>query len=277
MRKVVFISSITSDIGVALAKRYSQDGYIVAGTYRSKGLLPELTCLPDCHLFFCDLNDRSSIHESTREFASLGILWDVFISLAACPPPLNGFFSANFEDWQNSIHLNSIEQLRVLHSLYPYRQTKNLSHAVFFAGPGTNNAVKDFSALTISKIMLIKMCELLDAENNDMNVFIVGPGWTRTKTHQQIISDPNVSPEKYNETMQFLQGQEGTNMEDIYQCIIWLCNQGREVAGGRNFSVVHDCWGTEELTFELKNDVNMYKLRRFRNIWKEREKKYDGC
>lgn len=268
LNQVVFISSISSDIGLALAKRYSRDGYIVTGTYRSESLLPELKKIPHCHLLYCDLKKKHSIRESIDEFAKLGFHWDVFISCASWPPPLRNFFESDFEEWSESVHVNAIEQLRVLHAIYPYRNRKRKCDVVFFAGPGTNNAVKNFSALTLSKIMLIKMCELLDAENKDLNVFIVGPGWAKTKTHDLILSDPYVSKEKYQETMRFLKTQKGTSMEDIYQCIAWLGQQGRAVAGGRNFAVVHDLWKgkrNKELARELKKDINMYKLRRFKN------------
>jgi len=268
--KVVFLSAITSDIGIALAKKYSKDGYTVAGTYRSETLLPELTRLPNCHLFFCDLAERKSIEDSVKLFSTLGLHWETFISCAAWPSPLTSFFDSDFDEWSQSVHINAIEQFRVLHSLYPLRNPKVVANVVFFAGPGTNNAVKNFSALTVSKIMLIKMCELLDFENEDLNVFIVGPGWTKTKTHNVILTDPQVSQEKYEETFKFMQTQEGTSMEDIYDSIRWLSEQGRPIAGGRNFSVVHDLWGFEEMGEALKKDYNMYKLRRHCNDWNER-------
>lgn len=269
-KKVVFISAITSDIGIALAKRYSQDGYIVAGTYRSKNLLPEVNRLHNCYLYYCDLNDQETIRHSISQFAKEGLKWDTFISCAAIPTPLVSFFRSDFQEWSQSVHVNAIEQLRVLHTIYPLRDNEITANVVFFAGPGTNKAVKNFSAAAVSKIMLIKMCELLDAENEDLNVFIIGPGWTKTKTHRLILSDPDVSPEKYRETLDFLKNKPGTSMDDIYDSIRWLSQQGRLVAGGRNFSVVHDLWGKRELLKELLKDINMYKLRRFRNDWKDR-------
>ena len=84
-KKVVFLSAITSDIGIALAKRYARDGYIIAGTYRSKKLLPELENLPETHLFYCDLADRQSINESIAQFAETGLSWETFISCASWP------------------------------------------------------------------------------------------------------------------------------------------------------------------------------------------------
>ncbi len=269
-KKTVFLSAITSDIGIALAERYSREGYIITGTYRSTVLLHKLKALPDCYLFYCDLEEEDTIRESVRKFAELGLTWETFISCASWPLPLQSFFSGDFAEWSRSVHVNAIEQFKVLHALHPFRDREAVSNVVFFAGPGTNNAPKNYSALTIAKIMLFKMCELLHEENKDLNVFIVGPGWTKTKTHEIILSDPNVSPEKYKETLEFMQNRKGTSMDEIYDCIRWLSLQGREAAGGRNFSVVHDYWNTDELAKALQQDEWMYKLRRHGNDWKDK-------
>jgi NAD(P)-dependent dehydrogenase (short-subunit alcohol dehydrogenase family) len=267
-QRVVFLSSITSDIGVAMAKRYVAAGSVVAGTYRATKLLPELSEIPAEHLFFCDLADRESIENSVAAFAATNLRWDTLVFLAAMPQPLAAFFHADFDVWSHAMHVNAIEQLRVLHAMFPLRASGGVCNVVFFSGPGTNKAVTNFSAAAASKHVLLKMCELLDAENPDLNVFIVGPGWTRTKTHNEILSDPCVSLEKKRETELFLAQNEGTSMDDIFRSIEWMCAQGREVAGGRNFSVVHDPWGTGELASQLANDREMYKMRRSGNEWR---------
>lgn len=267
-QKVIFLSSITSDIGIALAKRYVAQGDLVAGTYRSKKLLPELSEIPSERLIFCDFSDRRSIEESVSAFRRLGLRWDTLIFLAAMPQPLSSFFESDFDVWTQAMHVNAIEQLRVLHGMYRLRAEGKMCNVIFFSGPGTNKAVKNFSAAATSKHVLLKMCELLDAENPDLNVFIVGPGWTRTKTHDEILSDPGVSEEKKRETEAFLKSHQGTSMDDIYLGIEWLCAQGRAVVGGRNFSIVHDPWGTDELARELAKDPEMYKMRRSRNGWR---------
>jgi NAD(P)-dependent dehydrogenase (short-subunit alcohol dehydrogenase family) len=266
--KVVFLSSITSDIGIALAKRYLADGCVVAGTYRSEKLLPELSGIPRERLSFCDFGDRKSIDDSVAAFRKTGLRWNTIVFLAAMPQPLSSFFEADFDVWSHAMHVNAIEQLRVLHAMYPLRTQGGECNVVFFSGPGTNKAVKNFSAAAASKHVLLKMCELLDAENPDLNVFIVGPGWTRTKTHAEILSDPSVSLEKKRETEAFLAGHEGTSMDDIYRSIEWMCAEGRQVAGGRNFSVVHDPWGSAQLATELAKDPEMYKMRRSGNGWR---------
>ena len=49
------------------------------------------------------------------------------------------------------------------------------------AGGGTNNPFTNYSAYCVSKIALIKMCELIDDEYKNLNVFIIGPGLLKPK------------------------------------------------------------------------------------------------
>ena len=270
-RKTVFFCSVSSDIGFALAQRYSADGFVIAGTYRSRQYLAELKALPKGRFAYCDLRSQRSMARAVKTLSAPPLHWDTYISCPSVPYPMSGFFKSDFDRWTESVHLNAIEQLRMLHAMYPYRRRGRKANVVFFAGPASNGAVKNFSALAVSKIMLIKMCELLDAETPDLNVFIVGPGWTRTKAHDLILADPDISREKYRETTRFLKNKQGTSMDDIYASIRWLSRKGRRIAGGRNFSVVHDRWGHESLASALDRDQNMYKLRRFGNEWRDKE------
>lgn len=112
------------------------------------------------------------------------------------------------------------------------------------------------------------MCELLDDENNDMNVFIVGPGFVRTKTHLETIKAGKNAGLNYRRVKEFLNsGSLGTPVRKIYDSVRWLERQGRDIVGGRNFSVVNDKFGDKRLAAELKKDHSMYKLRRYRNDW----------
>lgn len=265
-RKVAVIIAVTSDIGLVLAKKYLRDGYTVVGTYRSKKLLPELKTRAHCHLFYCDLSDKKSLAKLMKGFKALALKWDVFISCAGTPLPLQSFFACDFEEWSASVHVNAIEQLRLLHEFYPLRnRITKTTDVVLFAGGGVNNAVINFSAYTIAKIMLIKMCEYLDAENEDLNIFIVGPGWTKTKIHQLVLANLDRTDKRYAETVDFINHKPGTSLNDVYDSIQWLCRQGKRVASGRNFSIVNDQWKGKlsgKLAKQLRSDANMYKLRR---------------
>jgi NAD(P)-dependent dehydrogenase (short-subunit alcohol dehydrogenase family) len=269
-QKVVIIISITSDIGLALAKRYSKEGYTIVGTYRSTSLLNQLKGLPRCHLFSCDIGNKKDIGKFINRYKRLHLPWNVFISCPCTPLPLRAFFKSDFDEWSDSIHINAIEQLRIVHQIYPYRDKNKIVDIVFFSGGGVNNAVINFSAYTVSKIMLIKMCEFLDAEDKNINIFIVGPGWTRTKSHYLVLRHVGRNDERYRKVTDFLKNGKGTDMEDIYKCIKWLCGQGKRLVSGRNFSIVNDKWKgpyNKKLINELRRDPDMYKLRRHKNYF----------
>ena len=131
--KTVVILSVTSDIGFELAKRYLADGYNVVGTYRKKGWVGEIASLPGCYLFPCDITSKKSIRRFISAYKRLGLPWETFISAVGDPRPLSSFFSGNFERWVRSVHVNAIEQLRVLHEIYPFRVKKKIANVVFFA------------------------------------------------------------------------------------------------------------------------------------------------
>ncbi len=270
MKKTVVILSVGSDIGKHLAKDYLAQGWQVIGTFRDKRHVLDLMKEKNCRLFSCDLSRKASIQQFLTKVKLLNVRWDVFISCTGYLLPAQPFFKSNFDEWSDSVSVNCLEQLRVLHGLYSLRNKKK-ADVVFFAGGGMNNAVVNLSAYTASKIFLTKMCEFLDLEEKSINIFIVGPGWTKTKIHAQILNDPRAALAKRQDTKISMTEKAGTPLDDISQCIQWLCEQGRTVAGGRNFSVVYDPWqkgNSNKLVAALKADPNMYKLRRCGNGFK---------
>ncbi len=267
MSRTVIILSISSGIGAYLAQAYLRQGCRVIGTYRSSP--PRgISASANCRLYALDVHAPQSVKRFINQLKKQGVVWDTVISCVGEPRPLQAFFKADIDQWSQSVGINSIDQLALIHGLYPLRATT--SNVVFFAAGGTNNAVVDFSAYTIGKMVLIKMCEFLDAENPDMNIFIAGPGWTRTKIHKTIAQDPKVGKAKKRETLARLKADDGTPLEDIFAYIEWLCLQGKLVAGGRNFSVVHDPWKKSKglpLKKALLKDNGMYKLKRHGNAF----------
>ncbi len=135
---------------------------------------------------------------------------------------------------------------------------------MFFAGGGTNQAFVNYSAYAVAKIALIKMCEQIHAETSEANAFAIGPGYVKTRIHDETCrAGPLLAGPNYARTVQQLE-TPGTTMDDIYRHMCWCMAQGRQVAGGRNFSTVHDPWrsGGEALAHSLRSDQDRYRLRR---------------
>lgn len=268
MAQTVFILAASADIGRALAGRYADAGATVIGTYRQPGGVGELAGRANVRLLACDVGSRDSIDAMLAEYAALGQPWDLFVSAVGTMEPIGPWASLDFDRWEESVTVNSLAQLRVLHGLYPHRRPGALVHAAFFAGGGTNNPFTNYSAYCVSKIMLIKMCELIDDEVPDLNAFIIGPGFLPTKIHEQTFANPAGAGGNVEKTRAFYQSPgTAASYDDLFDCINWCVAGGREVAGGRNFAAVHDPWQSagDQLASELRADRNRFKLRRAGN------------
>jgi NAD(P)-dependent dehydrogenase (short-subunit alcohol dehydrogenase family) len=136
---------------------------------------------------------------------------------------------------------------------------------MMFAGGGTNSAPESFSAYTVSKIALIKMVELLDAENPDFRFTILGPGWVRSKIHQETLNSPHTPKKTRDETMRRLECDDFIPLNKVVETIKWLLAAPKSVIGGRNFSAAHDPFQNEYFANRLLDDPDILKLRRFGN------------
>jgi hypothetical protein len=54
-------------------------------------------------------------------------------------------------------------------------------------------------------------------------------------------------------------------MDDLMKCVDWLFQENSVLISGRNFSAVHDAWGSDSLNLALRQDHDLYKLRRAGN------------
>jgi NAD(P)-dependent dehydrogenase (short-subunit alcohol dehydrogenase family) len=221
-------------------------------------------------LFSCDLLDRSSVESACTQIKQMCPQWDVLVLAPGNLEPIGNFRDVDFDAWEDGIQINLLRQLRIVHRLLPNRNV----HAgqepavLFFAGGGTNNAVLNYSSYTLSKIALIKMCELLDAEILDTRFLIVGPGCVKTKIHEPTLRlGEQAAGQNYQRTVERLQNNECTPMEAVVEFCHWLITTPSQGVRGRNFSVVADPWHSERLLQELEADPHMYKLRRHKNSW----------
>jgi len=267
--RTVFILAASADIGAAMAGYYADEGHEVIGTFRGRAGVQALEGRANVTLLPCDVASRDSVRELAVAYAALDKPWDIFVSAVGALEPIGRWDTLDFDAWEQSVAVNSTAQLRVLHALYPSRRPAAPVHAAFFAGGGTNNPFTNYSAYCVSKILLMKMCELLDDELPDLNAFIVGPGFLPTKIHAPTFANPDAAGENYAKTVDFHSEQaRAATCRDIYDCVNWCVAQGRDVVGGRNIAAVHDPWRSdgEWLAAQLRRDGNRFKLRRAGNI-----------
>ncbi len=263
MPRRAIILGATADIGHDICSRLLSEGWSVVGLGRSRERIADLIETPDFHFVECDLSDSTSIKEAVAKASEFGPGWSLFVSSAGTMEPIGPFFQTDFDEWERSIIVNSTAQLRVLHGLWPCRRMGTSVDVMLMAGGGTNSAFTNYSAYCVSKIALIKMCELIDDEVPDANIFIIGPGFVQTRIHDETIRAGEKAGDGLGKTLAFLE-TPGTSLEDIYAHMMWCMAAGKDVVSGRNFSTVHDAWrnGGSALKQALIGDANALRLRR---------------
>ncbi|MFH1353961.1 MAG: SDR family oxidoreductase [bacterium] len=255
LRKAV-IAGIDSDIGSALAKRWMKKGVEVLGTSLGKS-----------DYVRCDLSDAVSVDKAAEKLQKTGKGWEILVMCPGSLEPIGKFSDNDINEWERSVLINFVRQMRLVHGLLPVRAktTATGPTVLWFAGGGVNNAPINYSAYTVSKIALIKMAELLDAEMNDVCFTVIGPGWVKTKIHKETLRAGERAGDNLQRTKEMLSGGEMTPINKVLDCIDWVARSPREEVGGRNISAACDDWGSDRLNRVLAEDRNMYKLRRYGN------------
>ena len=260
------VVSATSDIATEMCAHWKNKGWTLSGTYFSKGSnYTKLMGLME--LFPCDLFSKDSIDEAAKLLRDSIKGWEIIVFASGSLIPVGFFDQVDIDEWSASIHLNFINQMRMLRQLLPYRDDQSDKKTVlFFAGGGTNSATTHYSAYTVSKIALIKMCEILDAEIPDVKFSIIGPGWVNTKIHDATMQAGKAfAGDNFEKTQEKLHSNECESIQRVIESFEWVISQPKNIVSGRNFSTVFDRWGTDELVQKLSLDQNMYKLRRCGN------------
>lgn len=262
---LLIIFSISSDIGLALARSRLAKGWRVFGTCRHySSAVAELEAM-GAEIIRADFLSRESLRRACCQLISFNVKWDEMVIAPGTLEPIGLFDTLNFEEWADSIQVNFINQLYVIHQMLDTRQSNAL--VVLFAGGGTNGTADRFSAYTISKIALIKMSELLDSEIPDTRFVVIGPGWVKTKIHEQTLNAQDKAGFSFDETSRRLLADDFTKMETVINCLDWLSLQDKYLIGGRNISVCHDGWNEENFTNLLQYNKDAGKLRRsFNNL-----------
>lgn len=261
------IVSISSDIGLALADHWLAKGWQVSGTFRTSSPCVDALRRRGVELISCDVADMAQVNRAAEELRRKCPAWDVVVMCPGRLDPVGPFSDCSPDEWEASVRANFLGPMRLLHALLSARRRGDTLEpcVLCFAGAGTNSAPVNYSAYGISKIALIKMCELLDAEVPDTRFVILGPGWVKTKIHEATLRAGTRAGTNLRRTQEQLEGSACTPMERVLACCDWIIESPRAAISGRNISLAFDAWGSDELLRCLEEDPNLYKLRRHGN------------
>ena len=262
--KNIIIAGISSDIGLALADYWAKRGHNVFGTYRKQ--TAELQALSSrlAGLAHCDFASNGSIDESLRDLSGLVDEWDALVICPATMVPIAPFELCDIDEWSGSFSVNFLSAARFMHGALQFRSKSGKPLVLNFAGGGSNSAPENVSAYVSSKIALTKLTELLAAECPSVDFAILGPGWVKTKIHDEMLASNSATDKQKAETKRRIVEGDFVPMDRVLFCCDWML-QSEAAISGRNFSAAHDALGSEELEVFLGSDEHLFKLRRHGN------------
>ena len=114
------------------------------------------------------------------------------------------------------------------------------------------------------------MSEILDNEYDDIKFVSIGPGFVNTKIHKQSLKNKKKSFENYFNTIKRLK-EKNVPAKKVVECIFKIIESKKKIFGGRNISVENDEWNKKNFLDNIKNDQNIYKLRRNLNYFKYKD------
>ena len=265
-KEVAVIISISSDIGRSLAMNWLKKGRKVYGTYRTFNEKLNDPKMQNAYLYQYDLSCAQNVAEFVQKISDEVEHWDILVFAAGLLDPVGCFFETDFREWEKSVFVNFTMQMQILHGLYSKRNQQRISKVIYFAGGGVNGAPINYSAYTVSKIALIKMVELISKETDDVGIFIIGPGWVKTKIHNSTMNAGlHDAGSNYHTTINRFKNNQFVDMQTVIDCINWFLKQPSDIISGRNYSVEFDPWGADEFIGILSSDEDIFKLRRYGN------------
>ena len=89
--RVAIIISASSDIGVAMCRRWIKNGFRVFGTYRTKSAETDELENRGVKLVPCDLPDSDSIINACSSLHQLCSQWDLLVIAPATQEPIGAF------------------------------------------------------------------------------------------------------------------------------------------------------------------------------------------
>lgn len=256
------IVSISSDIGFELAKSFLSKNEKVIGTYRSSSKKIMFLKKKQVECFRCDISSNKSVDKISNLIISKYKLKNIIMAVGD-QNPIGKFQKINFDNFEKSLKINFINQIRFLNNILK-KKKNNKFNILLFAGGGTNNATENYMAYTLSKIALIKFCELLAFENRNVKISILGPGWVKTKIHSATLKQKKNSGKNFYKTKENFSKNNFYPIEKVVDCCNWLLKEKKQIVNGRNFSAVFDPWESKKIK-NIKNNPNNFKLRRFGN------------
>ena len=231
-KKIVFITGVSRGIGLEIAKSFSNDGYFVIGTSRSKFKLKNVLSSDDCLHIPLDVTNRDKVSLCLKNLQDKDKVPNVLINNAGITKD-QLFLRMKNEDWDEVINANLTSVFNMT-KLFIKHMVKNRSGAIInissVAGLMGNAGQVNYSA---SKAGLGGFTRALAKEVAARNITVncIAPGFIETDMTSQFKGD------ELNGILKQIPANKMGNPQNIADLALFLASDKGNYITGQTISV----------------------------------------
>jgi len=231
-KKIVFITGVSRGIGLEIAKSFSNDGYFVIGTSRSKFKLKNVLSSDDCLHIPLDVTNRDKVSLCLKNLQDKDKVPNVLINNAGITKD-QLFLRMNNDDWDDVINANLTSVFNVT-KLFIKSMVKNRSGSIInissVAGLMGNAGQVNYSA---SKAGLGGFTRALAKEVAARNITVncIAPGFIETDMTSHFKED------ELNSILNQIPANKMGNPQNIADLALFLASDKGNYITGQTISV----------------------------------------
>jgi NADP-dependent 3-hydroxy acid dehydrogenase YdfG len=191
-QKKIFISGGSKGIGLAIAKRFYEEGWLVIICARGeKGLQQAKEIMPEIHTYTCDMSDKKEVKELGKELTQTFGALDIVVNNAGVFQP-GAIHEENEEAYELMMRTNMDSTYYMTRALLPPMLQRKSGAIVNMASIASISAYPNGGSYSISKYAMLGFSRNLRQElmPKGIRVVTVMPGATFTASWAGVDVDP---------------------------------------------------------------------------------------
>lgn len=267
----IAVTGASRGLGFEIAKKFVQEGHNVAICSRkldeikkAKNKLSHFKLTENQKIFawMVDVKIEDEIRFFISEVIGCFGSIDVSINNAGIYGPFGNIENTNSQDWEQCIKTNLLGPYCFMKHVIPHMKENQYGKIINIAGGGATQPMPFISAYAASKTALVRLSESIAEEVKDYNIDVncVSPGLLDTNMYQQVL---DAGPEKVGkEFYEKITKKEKTPLSSGAELCYWLASKASDGVTGRLISAAWDDYMNPVFKTILKQDKDLYTLRR---------------
>jgi NAD(P)-dependent dehydrogenase (short-subunit alcohol dehydrogenase family) len=244
-QRVCFIAGASGAIGMAVAKRFHEEGFRLALGYNT--FKPDVKELvepgADIRFIHFDIARRKEVQRAVEEiFARFGSL-DCLVNCIGILGPIGPTSSVQPDEWVRAIEINLIGSFYLTQAVLPGMLAKSYGKIIHFSGGGAAYGRPFYTAYSASKAALVRFCESLAEEvrSSHIDINAIAPGPVHSRMWEQVRAWDRPD-EKTQAELAKMDATGGIPPNRAAELALFLASGRSDGLSGRLISAVWDNW-----------------------------------